>query len=79
MPDRLMLVNHFLYAKLFGLRYPNASYANHTNGGRFAPGELGEHAARCRGRHEKRPNFLLVDFFNEGEVWDVELGMNSFD
>lgn len=77
-PDRLSLVNHFLYAKFLGFRYPNATYANHTNGAGFREGELGEHAVRCRGLYERRPNFLLVDFFNEGDVFDVEYGMNAF-
>jgi len=78
-PPRLSLVNHFLYAKFFGFRYPNATFANTTNGPGFRVGELGEHAARCRGRYDgRRPNFLLVDFFNEGEVFDVEYGMNAY-
>ncbi|KAL9082427.1 MAG: hypothetical protein Q9159_006416 [Coniocarpon cinnabarinum] len=78
-PDRLSFVNHFLYAKAgFGFVYPNATYANHTNGAGTTEGELGEHAMRCRARYERRPNFLLVDFFNEGDVWAVEHGMNAF-
>lgn len=77
-PNRLSLVNHFLYAKFFGFRYPDAAHANQTNSANFEIGALGEHAARCRTRYERRPNFLLVDFFNEGDVWDVEHGMNAF-
>ena len=76
-PSKLALVNHFLYAKAFGFLYPNATYANHTNGKGFRMGELGEHAVRCRERYERRPNFFLVDYFNEGEVWDVAFGMNA--
>ncbi|KAK5124427.1 hypothetical protein LTR85_001644 [Meristemomyces frigidus] len=77
-PPRLSLVNHFLYAKFLGFRYPNATYANTTNSAGFRVGELGEHAARCRSAYERRPNFLLVDFFNEGDVFDVDYGMNAF-
>lgn len=77
-PDRLSLVNHFLYASFFGFRYPNATFANTTNAAGFHTGELGEHAVRCRELYERRPNFLLVDFFNEGEVFDVDYGMNAF-
>jgi hypothetical protein len=76
-PERLSLVNHFLYAKFLGFRFPNASYAATTNAAGFSVGELGEHAARCRGLYERRPNFLLVDFFNEGDVFGVERGMNT--
>ena len=57
--------------------YPNASYANTTNAAGFHVGELGEHAARCRSVYNRRPNFLQVDFFNEGEVFAVEYGMNA--
>ena len=77
-PPRLSLVNHFLYAKFFGYRYPNATYANTTNEAGLHVGELGEHAMRCRSMYERRPNFLLVDFYNEGNVFDVEYGMNTF-
>lgn len=77
-PPRLALSNHFIYAKFLGFRYPNASYANTTNAAGFHVGELGEHAARCRSHYGRRPNFLLVDFFNEGSVFDVEYGMNAF-
>ncbi|CAK1366866.1 hypothetical protein CB0940_10235 [Cercospora beticola] len=78
-PRTLSLVNHFLYAQFLGFRYPNATYANTTNGAGFHVGELGEHAARCRSQYGRRPNFLLVDFFNEGNVFDVEYGMNAND
>ena len=77
-PNRLTLVDHFLYAKFLGIRYPNASYANTTNAAGFQIGMLGEHATRCRSTYERRPNFLLVDFFNEGDVFDVEYGMNAY-
>uniref|UniRef100_A0A2D3UNT6 PLC-like phosphodiesterase n=1 Tax=Ramularia collo-cygni TaxID=112498 RepID=A0A2D3UNT6_9PEZI len=77
-PDRLSLVNHFLYAQFLGFRYPNATFANITNAAGFHTGELGEHAVRCRQLYDRRPNFLLVDFFSEGEVFDVEYGLNAF-
>ena len=76
-PRKLSLVNHFLYARFLGFRYPNASYAGTTNSAGFHTGELGEHAVRCREWYQRRPNFLLVDFFNEGDVFDVEYGMNA--
>jgi hypothetical protein len=77
-PDRLALVNHFLYAKFLGFRFPNASFAGRTNGAGFEVGALGEHAVRCRGWYERRPNFLLVDFYNEGDVFAVERGMDLY-
>jgi hypothetical protein len=77
-PDRLALVNHFLYAKFLGFRFPNASFAGTTNAAGFRVGMLGEHAVRCRGLYERRMNFLLVDFFNEGDVFAVERGLNEF-
>ena len=75
--NRLTFVNHFLYASFFGWRYPNISYIEHTNGAGFKVGQLGEHAVRCRGVYGRRPNFLLVDFWNEGDVWGVEGGINK--
>jgi hypothetical protein len=78
LPDRLSLVNHFLYAKVLGFRFPNASFAGETNAARFRVGDLGEHAVRCRGAYGRRPNLFLVDFFNEGDVFAVEMGMNRY-
>ncbi|KAK1057096.1 hypothetical protein LTR74_014408 [Friedmanniomyces endolithicus] len=77
-PPRLSLVNHFLYAQFLGFRYPNATFANTTNAAGFHVGQLGEHAVRCRSLYERRPNFFLVDFFSEGDVFGVEHGMNAF-
>jgi hypothetical protein len=77
-PDRLALVDHFLYAKFLGSRFQNASFAGTTNAAEFRVGILGEHAVRCREFYERRPNFLLVDFFNEGNVFGVERGLNEF-
>jgi hypothetical protein len=77
-PDRLSLVNHFLYAEFLGFGFPNASFANETNAAGYRVGELGEHAVRCRGAYGRRPNFLLVDFYNEGDVFGAEDGMNRY-
>jgi hypothetical protein len=77
-PDRLSLVNHFLYAKLLGFRYPNASLAGETNAAGLRVGELGEHAVRCRGADGRRQNFFLVEFYNEGGIFEVEEGVNRY-
>ncbi|KAK3643136.1 hypothetical protein LTR56_004975 [Elasticomyces elasticus] len=77
-PSRLSLVNHFLYAQFLGFRYPNATYANTTNAAGFHVGELGEHAVRCQSVYQRRPNFLLLDFFSEGQAFEVEHGMNAY-
>lgn len=77
-PDRLSLVNHFLYAKFLGFRFPNASFAATTNSAGFRVGELGEHAVRCRGAYGRRMNFLWVDFWNEGDVFAAEGGLNGY-
>jgi hypothetical protein len=78
-PDRLAMVNHFLCAKFLGFRFPNASFVGTTNAAGFSVGMLGEHAVRCMGFYERRPNFLLVDFFNEGDVFGVERGLNEIE
>jgi hypothetical protein len=77
-PDRLSLVNHFLYARFLGFRFPNASFAGETNAAGFRVGDLGEHAVRCRGAYGRRPNFFLVDLSNEGDVFAVEEGMSWY-
>ena len=65
--NRLSLVNHFLGISLaFGIYIPDAANANLTNSESGVAGNLGDAARECATTFGRQPNFLLVDFFDQG-------------
>ena len=66
--DNLMpLMNHFLdSSELFGVDVPNVGAIGTTNSPGNAAGALGLAATQCQTAYGKVPNFLLVDFFDQG-------------
>jgi hypothetical protein len=67
--NMLFLQNHFLDYALSGtgITVPNVTYSNTTNGPDVGVvGSLGSAAAQCAGVYGRAPNFLLVDWFNNG-------------
>ena len=66
---RLSLVNHFLDISLaFGIEVPDIANAHLTNANSGAVGNLGDSAKACTTAFGKQPNFLLVDFFDQGNA-----------
>ncbi|PKS11937.1 hypothetical protein jhhlp_001233 [Lomentospora prolificans] len=76
----MSLANHFLYKSLgaFGIMIPDVDQiANTNNPATTGVGMLGTHATQCRKEWGARPNFILVDFFNEGPAIDIADVMND--
>lgn len=76
----MSLANHFLYKDLgaFGIMIPDVDQiANTNNPATTGVGMLGTHATQCRSEWGQRPNFILVDFFNEGPAIDIADVMND--
>jgi hypothetical protein len=72
------LMNHFLdSAELFGVDVPNADAAGTTNSPGNAVGALGLAATQCRTAYGKVPNFLLVDFFDQGPAISTVDNLNG--
>ena len=70
--NRLSLVNHFLdLQEALGITVPDVADANLTNANSGAVGSLGAAAADCAHQFGKQPNFLLVDFFDQGPAIDT--------
>lgn len=64
---RLSLVNHFLdLQEPFGIVVPDVANAKLTNANSGVVGNLGTSASQCAQAFGKQPNFLLVDFFDQG-------------
>ncbi|KAL7272484.1 hypothetical protein RUND412_004704 [Rhizina undulata] len=74
---KLQLINHFLYASFLGIQYPNVSYVDTTNGVGPGAGNLLTHATTCNETFGRAPNFMLVDFFDRGAVFEVQDAMNA--
>jgi hypothetical protein len=61
------LMNHFLdSSELFGIDVPNVGAIGTTNSPSSGAGTLGTAAAQCQTAYGKVPNFILVDFFDQG-------------
>ncbi|KAI4122659.1 MAG: hypothetical protein LQ347_006430 [Umbilicaria vellea] len=65
--NRLALMNHFLgISQGFGIRIPDISNISTTNAPSGSTGNLGGTAANCTALWGKPPNYILVDFFDQG-------------
>ena len=70
--NRLSLVNHFLdLQEPFGIVLPDVANAKLTNANSGPVGNLGASASQCAQTFGKQPNFLLVDFFDQGPAIDT--------
>ena len=67
---RLSLVNHFLDSVAgLGIQVPNTAAINVTNGpASSGTGSLGMEIESCSAAYGKAPNFLLVDYFDQGNA-----------
>lgn len=74
---RLPLVNHFLYTSPgFGIQTPDTANITNTNG-RTGVGSLGEAASSCTTAYGRKPAYLLVDYFNQGDALAIVDGLNG--
>jgi hypothetical protein len=65
--NMMPLMNHFLDSSgLFGIDVPNVGAIGTTNSPSSGSGTLGTAAAECQTAYGKVPNFILVDFFDQG-------------
>ncbi|KAL8793180.1 MAG: hypothetical protein Q9195_004210 [Heterodermia aff. obscurata] len=75
---RLSLVNHFLDIQLaFGIDVPDIANAHLTNANSGVVGNLGDSANACTTAYGKQPNFLLVDFFDQGNAIETVDKLNG--
>ena len=64
---RMALMNHFLDEEEgFGIEIPNIGDLNITNAPSGPTGNLGGTAANCTALWGKPPNYILVDFYDQG-------------
>lgn len=75
----MSMVNHFAYKPLVGdVLIPNVEEIDITNSeSATTVGALGTHVNQCRSEWGVKPNFVLVDFWDRGEVMAVGDSMNG--
>jgi hypothetical protein len=62
----MMMVNHFLDESIFGILIPDDG-ADSTTNAATGTGSVGAQAALCEQTWERKPNLILVDYFDKGE------------
>ena len=69
--QKLAMVNHVLYQDKVrsGQRFPNVQKAGLTNAATGKIGALLSHLDTCFTSWDRRPNFVMVDFFDRGNVF----------
>ena len=74
--QRMYIVNHFLDTEMLGMDIPDRRDAESTNavGGRDSSDRQ---VGLCVGLHRRAPKGILVDFFERGDVFGVQDGLNG--
>lgn len=76
-PDkRMYIVNHFLDKSIFGVEVPDNDADFRTNAA-TGPGSIGAQADLCTKKYGRKPNFILVDRFDRGDVFKAQNALNS--
>lgn len=75
----LGLVNHFKYSQLgASIQLPDVDSIEIVNDpGTSAAGNIGRHLESCNSEWNTQPNFVLVDFFSEGDPLEAVDKMNE--
>ncbi|EEP81824.1 predicted protein [Uncinocarpus reesii 1704] len=74
---RLYLVNHTLNVDILGVIVPDRINAPRTNAA-TGEGSIGAHVDLCNSIYKRKPNVVLLDFINQGEVFKAQNRMNGF-
>lgn len=75
---KMYIVNHFLDTQIFKMVVPDRRDASHTNAATGA-GSIGARADLCKELHGSSPAVILVDYFERGEVFNVQRLLNGFE
>ncbi|KAJ9400711.1 hypothetical protein DTO282F9_2279 [Paecilomyces variotii] len=74
---RMYIVNHFLDVDILGVLVPDRVAAPTTNAV-SGNGSIGAQASLCEGLYGRVPNFVLVDFTDQGDVLGAQESLNGF-
>jgi hypothetical protein len=69
----MYIVNHFLDINIFGILIPDDPADSTTN----SPASIEAQANLCYNLYGRQPNFILVDYFNVGDVFAAQNSLNG--
>jgi hypothetical protein len=72
----MYILNHFLDVSVFGVLVPDNPTDAQTNAA-TGEGSIGAQAGLCERMYGIAPKAVLVDFFDRGDVFTAERGMNG--
>ena len=73
---RMYIVNHFLDLDIVGILIPDRGAASTTNAA-TGTGSIGAQSALCESLYSRPPNFVLVDFTDQGNVIAAQNALNG--
>ena len=73
---RMYIVNHFLDLQIGSIDLPDVGALQQTNAA-TGNGSIGAQAALCEQKYGHPPKAVLVDNFNEGNVFEAQNALNG--
>lgn len=73
---KMYIINHFLDQDILGVDIPDNDKDSSTNAATGA-GSIGAQASECEGVYDRRPNVVLVDMFDRGNVFGAQRALNG--
>ncbi|GIJ84389.1 hypothetical protein Asppvi_003232 [Aspergillus pseudoviridinutans] len=73
---RMYIVNHFLDVDILGILVPDRLRAPQTNAV-SGSGSIGAQSALCSSLYGRKPNVVLVDFVDQGQVMQAQAALNG--
>lgn len=75
---RMYILNHFLQKEVLPDVFVPDVEANFQTNAATGKGSIGAHVDLCVGKWDRKPNFVLVDMFERGMVFEAQAAMNGF-
>ena len=75
--QRMYIVNHYLDTEMMGMDVPDRRDARKTNAANGSE-SIGAQVKLCQREHGRAPKGILVDYFEKGNVFEVQDALNGF-
>lgn len=72
----MYIVNHFLGIEIMGIVVPHRLLAPRTNAA-TGDGSIGAQADLCTTTYNRKPNLILADFIDKGQVMEAQDNLNQ--
>lgn len=75
--ERMYIINHYLDTEMMGMDVPDRRDARKTNAA-VGSESIGAQVRLCQQEHGRAPKGILVDYFDKGDVFEVQDALNGF-